>query len=58
MEEVVALWNAAASPIRSEIESISFIGRSKAGPQPTNLRDLPRSATLPIGISPRRTSSG
>ncbi|KAK4248692.1 hypothetical protein C7999DRAFT_13342 [Corynascus novoguineensis] len=39
MEEVVTLWNGAFGPIRSEIETISFIARGKCmqhGQQPTS----------------------
>ncbi|KAK4133484.1 hypothetical protein BT67DRAFT_52060 [Trichocladium antarcticum] len=62
MEEVVAIWNAAAGPVRSEIETISFITRGKANyqaPTPGSLRDPARSATLPVNMNgPRRPSSG
>lgn len=42
MEEVVTLWNGAFGPIRSEIETISFIARGKCmqhGQQPASTRN-------------------
>lgn len=51
MEEVIAIWNAAVSPARSEIESISFIARGKgARPPPTT--------STPPPDAVRRTKTG
>lgn len=50
MEEVIAIWNAAASPARSEIETISFIARGKGARQPST------STPAPNGF--RRTVTG
>ncbi|KXX77394.1 Protein hob1 [Madurella mycetomatis] len=41
MEEVIAIWNAAASPARSEIETISFIARGKGVRQPSTSTPAP-----------------
>lgn len=59
MEDVITTWNGAFAPIRSEVESISFISRGKAVQQPMSAGNgLPQSpAQTPIN-GPRRTASG
>jgi hypothetical protein len=56
MEEVVAIWNGAFGPIKSEIESISFIARGKTIQQPMNAAP-PKPMQAAINGT-RRTASG
>ncbi|AEO64955.1 b98e527c-558c-4b66-8223-654f88f351e0 [Thermothielavioides terrestris] len=60
MEDVVATWNAALGPVRSQVESISFIARGKASQQHPSLgRDGAPTKPGPTPINgARRTSSG
>jgi amphiphysin len=56
MEEVVAIWNGAFGPIKSEIESISFIARGKSIQQPMN--GAPPKPIHAAINGTRRTASG
>lgn len=56
MDEVVATWNAAYGPVRSQVESINMIARGKGLREPLNLDTQTRKPSLPS--EPRRTSSG
>jgi hypothetical protein len=60
MEEVVAIWNGASGPIRSQIETISFIARGKSIQQPmSNGNGLaPKPSPIPIINGPRRAMTG
>lgn len=59
MEEVVAIWNGAFGPIKSEIESISFIGRGKAVQQPMSNGNGAPPKPLHAAINgARRSTSG
>jgi len=60
MEEVVAIWNGAFSPVRSEIETISFIARGKTIQQPMSAGNgLPQKPSQPSPINgPRRAATG
>ncbi|KAH6855331.1 hypothetical protein B0I37DRAFT_364583 [Chaetomium sp. MPI-CAGE-AT-0009] len=59
MEEVVAIWNGAIGPTRSQIETISFISR-KATHQPTSSGNglAPRPGSSPLINGPRRSTTG
>ncbi|KAK4039579.1 hypothetical protein C8A01DRAFT_36451 [Parachaetomium inaequale] len=57
MEEVVAIWNGASGPVRSQIETISFIARGKSIQQPMSNGNGP--APKPSIINgPRRAMTG
>ncbi|KAL2020472.1 hypothetical protein VTK56DRAFT_8357 [Thermocarpiscus australiensis] len=63
MQEVIAIWNTAFSPVRGGVESISFIARGKAVHQPMSTGSDPSSRKpSALSVSPsngfRRTSSG
>ncbi|KAK3298129.1 uncharacterized protein B0H64DRAFT_438625 [Chaetomium fimeti] len=59
MEEVVAIWNGAIGPTRSQIETISFISH-KGAQQPTGSRNglPPKPGPSPIINGPRRSATG
>jgi len=57
MEEVVATWREAYTPIRSQVEAINMIARGKGLREPLNLDTQNRKPTSAIE-PPRRTSSG
>jgi len=60
MEEVVAIWNGAIGPTRSQIETISFITRGKAPQQPTGSHNSlsPRPGPSALINGPRRSVTG
>ncbi|KAK4150947.1 hypothetical protein C8A00DRAFT_45743 [Chaetomidium leptoderma] len=59
MQDVIDTWNDALGPIRSEIETISFIGRGRAVQQPMSNGSGPTPGSSPIPINgARRTPSG
>jgi hypothetical protein len=59
MEDVIATWNAAFSPVRSEVESVTFIARGKAAHRPMDSGNgaSSRQAQPPMSAV-RRASSG
>lgn len=59
MEDVIATWNAAFSPIRSEVESVTLIARGKAAHRPMDSGNgvSSRHAQPPMSAV-RRASSG
>ncbi|KAH6630103.1 hypothetical protein B0J18DRAFT_454403 [Chaetomium sp. MPI-SDFR-AT-0129] len=58
MDDVIATWNNAFSPIRGQIETISFITRGKAINQPvTTSNGFPPNPTPPALTGPRRSAT-
>ncbi|KAL2171177.1 hypothetical protein VTG60DRAFT_3488 [Thermothelomyces hinnuleus] len=62
MDEVVAIWNGALGPVRSEIETISFIARGKSTRQQHHhqYHHQQQQNQEPIGVGngPRRSATG
>lgn len=58
MDDVIAHWNAAFAPVRSEVESISFIARGKAAHQPMSKTIDTTKSSIPPPNGPRRTPTG
>lgn len=58
MEEVVAIWNGAIGPTRSQIETISFIGTRGKVTQPPTSSLSPRPGPAPLINGPRRSVTG